>query len=127
MTDDKRLIKRRRTTAVSIVLGLAVAGAEAYGGNIYSAIFSLVLFAVIATWQYFAKGDFADTMLQLDERQKHVVSKARELTGVVMTWILVGWAMFDFAHGIFTGPVITLCALSGAVFLGSVALIHYRS
>jgi hypothetical protein len=127
MTDATRSNRRLRMIFVCMILGLAIAGAEAYGGDTKAAIFTLVLYAVIAAWFYFAKGDFLDTLLQLDERQKHIVGKARELTGVIMAWILVGWAINNCAHGNFTGPVITLCAVMGAVFLGSVVFCHFRS
>lgn len=126
MNDEKRSIKRRRLAGLSVILGLVMAGAQAHGGHTYSAIFSLVLFGCMAAWHLFGKGDFLDTMLQLDERQMHVVSKSRELTGVVMAWIMIVWATCDIAQGILTSQVITLAAASGGVFLASVLYFRYK-
>jgi hypothetical protein len=127
MTDQQKSARRLRMVLVCLVLGLAIAGGQAMGGNTKGAIANLVVYGAIVAWFAFGKGEFLDTLLQLDERQKDIVGKARGLTAVLMAWLLVGWAVFNFAHGNFSGPAVVLCCVMGPLFLLSVLFYHFRT
>jgi hypothetical protein len=127
MTDDRRSDRRRYMILLCVVLGLAIAASQAIGGNTKGAISNLAVYAAIIAWFALGKSDFLDTVLQVDERQKHIVDKARQATGVTMAYVLVGWSIYNFMHGNFSGPIVILAVATGGVFFASVVFYHYRT
>lgn len=116
--------------AFTIVLGLALGGAQWKGGDLRTGLSSLALFVAVAA--VLAFGGRSETIRMLrgdgrDERWARIDLAATALSGlVVITAIIVacGW---EWAHGRDGSPFVQLGAIAGLAYIGALAVLRARS
>ena len=113
-----------------LVLGALTAGALELGGQRSSAVFSLILFAVIAAVLVF--GDRSETVRQLrgdgrDERWARIDLAATAISGVVLICVIIAACFYEWANGRDGSPYTQLGALAGVSYLVALAVLARRS
>jgi hypothetical protein len=112
-----------------LVLGAISAGALELGGERSSAVFSLILFAVIAA--VFAFGGRSETVRQLrgdgrDERWARIDLAATALSGMVLVCVIIAACFYEWANGRDGSPYTQLGALGGVSYLVALAVLARR-
>jgi hypothetical protein len=129
--DGPRLFRTRWFMPVfCLLLGGLSAGALALGGERSSAVFSLILFAVIAA--VFALGGRSETIRQLrgdgrDERWARIDLAATALSGLVLIVVILAACFYEWAHGRDGAPYTQLGAVAGVSYLAALAILARRS
>jgi len=113
----------------SLLLGVLTAGALELGGQRSSAIFSLILFAVVAA--VFAFGGRSETVRQLrgdgrDERWARIDLAATAIAGTVIIVVIIAACFYEWANGRDGSPYTQLGALAGVSYLVALAVLARR-
>ncbi len=112
-----------------LVLGALTAGALELGGERSSAVYSLILFAVVAA--VFAFGGRSETVRQLrgdgrDERWARIDLAATALSGLVLITVIIAACFYEWAHGRDGSPYTQLGALAGVSYVVALAILARR-
>jgi hypothetical protein len=112
-----------------LVLGALTAGALELGGQRSSAVFSLILFAVIAAVLVF--GGRSETVRQFrgdgrDERWARIDLAATALSGLVLIVVIIAACFYEWANGRDGSPYTQLGALAGVSYLVALVVLARR-
>jgi len=112
-----------------LVLGGLAAGALELGGAHSSAVFTLILFAVVAA--VLALGGRSETIRQVrgdgrDERWARIDLAATALTGLVLITVIIAASFYEWANGRDGSPYTQLGALAGVTYLVALAILARR-
>jgi hypothetical protein len=112
-----------------LVLGALTAGALELGGQRSSAVFSLILFAVIAAVLVF--GGRSETVRQFrgdgrDERWARIDLAATALSGLVVIVVIIAACFYEWANGRDGSPYTQLGALAGVSYLVALVVLARR-
>jgi len=113
----------------ALALGVLTAGALELGGQRSSAIFSLILFAVIAA--VFAFGGRSETVRQMrgdgrDERWARIDLAATAIAGTVIIVVVIAACFYEWANGRDGSPYTQLGAVGGVSYLIALAVLARR-
>lgn len=112
-----------------VALGLLTAGALELGGQREDAVFSLILFGVIAA--VLALGGRSETVRQLrgdgrDERWARIDLAATALTGLVLITVIIAACFYEWANGRDGSPYTQLGALGGVSYVVALVVLARR-
>ena len=112
-----------------LVLGALTAGALELGGQRSSAVFSLILFAVIAAVLVF--GGRSETVRQFrgdgrDERWARIDLAATALSGLVLIVVIIAACFYEWANGRDGSPYTQLGAVGGVAYIAAVGILRWR-
>jgi hypothetical protein len=132
MSTSKREFWRSRwwMPGVSVFLGLLILAAFWVGGNPGGGFFGLGLMVVIGA--LFLFGGRSETLRGLggpgrDERWARIDVHATAVTGMVTILVIIGAWLVEIARGNDGNPYGLLGAVSGVVYIVSVAVLRWRS
>jgi hypothetical protein len=113
----------------TLMLGVVTAVALDLGGQRSSALFSLILFAVIAAVLTF--GGRSETIRQLrgdgrDERWARIDLAATAIAGTVIICVIIAACFYEWANGRDGSPYTQLGALGGVSYLVALAVLARR-
>ena len=111
------------------VLGVITAVALELGGQRSSALFSLILFAVIAAALTF--GGRSETVRQMrgdgrDERWARIDLAATAIAGTVLIVVIIAACFYEWANGRDGSPYTQLGALAGVSYLVALVILARR-
>jgi uncharacterized membrane protein len=111
--------------AIAAATGIAFAIGEDVGTGIASGLWV----GAFALAIHFGRGRIAmfDTASGVgDERTRHLSERAYALTSAIMAFVLVGWWLVTVVQGDVDERLSQICAIYGAVFLISCAVVARR-
>lgn len=115
---------------VSLLLGVAILVAFVIGGDVQTGVISLGV--MLAVGALFLFGSRSETLRGLggpgrDERWARIDVHATAITGMVTIAIILGAWLVEVARGDDGSPFVQLGAVSGLVYVVSVAVLRWRS
>jgi hypothetical protein len=116
--------------AFTIVLGLALGGAQWKGGDLQTGLSSLALFVAIAAVLFL--GGRSETIRMIrgdgrDERWAHIDLAATAVSGFVVLMTIIGACAWEWAHGRDGSPFVALGALGGLSYIVALLVLRARS
>jgi hypothetical protein len=130
-TTSRRLFFNRWfLPAFSVVLGVALGGAQWKGGDRQTGLTSMALFAVIAA--VLALGGRSETIRMIrgdgrDERWARIDLAATALAGLTVISAIIGACGWEWAHGRDGTPFVQLGAISGVAYIVALVVLGRRS
>jgi hypothetical protein len=117
-------------SAFCVFLGILVGGAMWMGGDGVGAVYSFILFAVIAS--VFAFGGRSETVRMIrgdgrDERWAIIDMAATAITGLVLIIAIIAGCLYEWSQGRDGSPYAQLGALGGISYVAALAILRHRS
>jgi hypothetical protein len=114
----------------TVVLGLALGGAQWKGGDRQTGLTSMAFFVAIAAVLFF--GGRSETIRMIrgdgrDERWAHIDLAATALAGLTVILSIIVACGWEWAHGRDGSPFVQLGAIAGVAYIAALVTLRARS